>query len=64
MEDILDKTERSMRLRNYSPQTIKAYLLCIREYIIFSKESGATNKQKAIEEFLLNKHQRKQSPGK
>lgn len=62
MENILDKTERILQLRNYSPQTRKAYLLYIKEYIKFSKNAGIKNKQKAIEEFLLDKHERKQSP--
>ena len=62
METILDKTERVLKLRNYSPKTCKAYLLYIKEYIRFSKNAGIKNKQKAIEEFLLDKHKRKQSP--
>ena len=31
-------------------------------YIIFSKKAGIKNKQKAVEDFLLDKHKRKQSP--
>ncbi len=62
MENILAKTERILRLRNYSPKTRKAYLLYIKEYIIFSKKKGIKDKQKAIEEFLLAKHHRRQSP--
>jgi site-specific recombinase XerD len=62
MENILDKTERILKLRNYSPKTRKAYLLYIKEYIRFSKKAGIKNKQKAIEDFLLDKHNRKQSP--
>jgi site-specific recombinase XerD len=62
MNTILDKTDRLMRLRNYSPKTRKACLLYIKEYINFSKEHRIKNKQKAIEEFLLDKHKRKQSP--
>jgi len=62
MKNILDKTERALQLRNYSPKTRKAYLLYIKKYIIFSKEKGIKSKQKAIEDFLLNKHKRKQSP--
>ena len=62
MENILDKTERVLNLRNYSLQTRKAYLLYIKEYIKFSKDTGIKNKQKAIEGFLLDKHERKQSP--
>ncbi len=62
MKDVLGKTERVLRLRNYSPQTRKAYLLYIKEYIRFSKEKGLKDKQEAIESFLLDKHKRKQSP--
>jgi site-specific recombinase XerD len=62
MESLLDKTERILKLRNYSPKTRKAYLLYIKDYIKFSKNAGIKNKQKTIEEFLLDKHERKQSP--
>ena len=62
MQNIIDKTNRVLRLRNYSPRTRQAYLFYINEYIIFSKNAGIKNKQKAIEEFLLDKHKRKQSP--
>jgi len=62
MDNILDKTERVLRLRNYSPKTRKAYLLYMKQYISFSKKAGTKNKQKAVEDFLLDKHKRKQSP--
>jgi len=62
MDNILNKTERFLKLRNYSPKTRKAYTLYIKEYINFSKEKGIRNKQKAVEDFLLNKHQKGQSP--
>ena len=62
MDNILNKTERILRLHNYSPRTRRAYLLYIGEYTKFSKEKGIKDKQKAIEEFLLDKHRRKQSP--
>ena len=62
MENILKKTERVLKLRNYSPKTCKTYLLYIKDYIRFSKKVVIKNKQKAIEEFLLDKHNRKQSP--
>jgi len=62
MENILDKTNRTLILRNYSSKTRKAYLLYIKEYIGFSKKNGVKDKQKAIENFLLDKHKRKQSP--
>lgn len=62
MENILEKTNRIMRLRNYSPKTCQTYSLYIKEYIVFSKKAGIKRKEKAIEEFLLDKHKRKQSP--
>jgi len=62
MDNILDKTDRTLRLRNYSPKTRQAYRLYIKEFIRFTKENKIGNKQTAIEEFLLNKHKRKQSP--
>ncbi len=62
MKSVLDKTERILRLRNYSPKTQRVYLGYIKDYITFSKENEIINKQKAIEEFLLDKHKRKQSP--
>ena len=62
MKEVLKKTDRVLKLRNYSLQTRKAYLLYTGEYLSFSKEKGIKDKQKAIEEFLLDKHKRKQSP--
>lgn len=62
MESILDKTERVLRLRNYSPKTQSAYLCYIKEYITFAKKTGITDRKEAIEEFLLDKHKREQSP--
>ena len=43
MDNILDKTEQMLRLRNYSPKTRKAYLLYIKDYITFSKKFGVIN---------------------
>ena len=62
MDKVLEKTDRLLRLRNYSTKTCKAYLLYIKDYITFSKKNRIRNKQKAIEAFLLNKHKRRQSP--
>ncbi|MFH1508891.1 MAG: tyrosine-type recombinase/integrase [bacterium] len=62
MQNILKKTANILKLRNYSLKTQKAYLLYIKQYIIFSRKRGIKNKQKAIEEFLLHKHKRGQSP--
>jgi len=62
MENIFEKTTRVLELKNYSPNTQKIYLLYIKNYIRFEKYTGIKTKQKTIEEFLLDKHRRKQSP--
>ncbi|MBU2025336.1 MAG: tyrosine-type recombinase/integrase [Patescibacteria group bacterium] len=62
MKNILDKTKQILCLRNYSPKTQKAYLLYIKDYIVFSRKKKFKDKQKAIEYFLLRKHKRGQSP--
>ncbi|PIR75397.1 MAG: integrase [Candidatus Magasanikbacteria bacterium CG_4_9_14_0_2_um_filter_42_11] len=59
MEGIIKKVENVLRLRNYSPKTRKAYILYIREYIIFAKKAGIKNKEEAIEQFLLNLHEKR-----
>lgn len=62
MNNILDKTDRILRLRSYSSKTRKAYLFYIDDYINFAKRNKIKNLQKAIEEFLLAKHKKQQSP--
>jgi len=62
MQEFLEKTDRLLRLRNYSPKTRKAYLLYIKDYIIFSKKFGIKSKQNAIEDYLLKKQSKGQSP--
>ena len=49
MNNILDKTDQILLLRNYSDKTRKAYLLYINQYITFSKKAGIRDKQKTIE---------------
>lgn len=62
MKNILDETKRILCLRNYSPKTRKVYLLYIKEYIKFSKKVAIKDKQRVVENFLLSKHNLKQSP--
>ena len=49
----LDRTENELRLRNYSPRTIKSYLYYIREFLAFQAASPAENSEAAIKGFLL-----------
>ncbi len=59
---ILEKVENLLKLRNYSPKTIKSYLFYIREYIEFSERKNIKEKHKAIESFLLEKQKQGNSP--
>ena len=62
MRNILIKTENILKLRNYSPKTRKSYLGYIREYLEFAKKYNLTDKQEAVESFLLTKQSKGQSP--
>lgn len=58
MQTLLDKTEKILKLRNYSPKTIKAYLFYIKEYLDFAKRKNIKEKNMAIEEYLLGRQSR------
>ncbi len=62
MSDILERVDKALRLRNYSPRTRQAYLFYIKDYVSFAKSKGLKEKQAAIEQYLLEKAFRKQSP--
>lgn len=55
MENVLEKTKNILKLRNYSPKTIKAYTMYISQYLDFSQKQKVTDRNKAIEKFLLAK---------
>jgi len=61
MQSVLEKTENLLKLRNYSPKTVRSYLFYIREYVEFSKREGVKEKQKAVESFLLEKQKQGKS---
>ncbi len=58
MDDIIKKVDNTLRLRNYSAKTRKAYIQYIKEYIQFAKKANITKKEHAIEQFLLNLHEK------
>ena len=62
MNEVLEKTKKVLKLRNYSHKTCKAYLRFIKEYILFSQKQNIRDKQTAIEEFLLEMQNRGLSP--
>jgi len=59
---ILEKTKNLLKLRNYSRETIKAYLLYIKEYLDFAEKNKIKSKKEAIKKFLLEKIENNQSP--
>lgn len=58
----LEQAKKILLLRNYSPKTRKAYLTYIKDYIIFSSNYTGFNKQTLVENYLLNRIAKKQSP--
>jgi len=60
-QNLLQEMENLLKLRNYSPKTIKSYLFYTREFLLFAKEKNIFNKDEAIKQFLLNKQQKGQS---
>jgi integrase/recombinase XerD len=61
MQSILDRTKNSLKLRNYSPRTIKSYLFYIKEYLAFAQSNGLHDKNIAIEKYLLSKQSKNSS---
>ncbi len=49
----LDRAEAELRLRNYSPKTIKGYLYFLREFFAFRSARPAEDDEKAVKGFLL-----------
>ena len=53
MQTELQKTERELKIRNYSLKTIKSYAYGLREYFIFKRCSYSKLNQENIKNFLL-----------
>lgn len=62
IREIEEKAERVLRLRNYSPRTRKAYMQYIREYLVVSEYEAAADTRQTVEDYLLGKQARGQSP--
>lgn len=54
MQEQLTKMERELKIRNYSPKTIKTYLYGLREYFNFKKQAFAVFDEENIKNFLLS----------
>ena len=62
MDEYLNKTIRELKLRNYSPKTIKAYLLCIELYLKHKKVDFCKLDGENIKNFLLLLKEKDKSP--
>jgi len=62
MQKYLDQTEQELRLRNYSPKTIKSYLACLAEYFAFHGADPEQMNEDKIKEFLLRKQAKNYAP--
>src|SRR3989344_4957251 len=58
MQNQLGQVERELRIRNYSPKTVKSYLYGLREYFSFKNENIETLDENSIRNFLLFCEQR------
>jgi len=54
-QEYLEQTKQALKLRNYSPRTIKAYLGCLGDYFNFKKLNLEKIDEENIKQFLLNK---------
>ncbi|MBD3282285.1 MAG: tyrosine-type recombinase/integrase [Candidatus Portnoybacteria bacterium] len=62
MQKELQKTERELKIKNYSPKTIKSYLYGLREYFSFKGNNLVKLDQENIRSFLLHCEQKYVSP--
>lgn len=60
-EPILRSVERDLRVRNYSPKTVRAYLGCLRDFFDEQKYAGQVGEDK-IKEYLLKKQDQGLAP--
>lgn len=62
MQKQLGQTERELKVRNYSPKTIKSYLYGLREYFSYKKKDFETLDSENIKDFLLACQEKGTSP--
>jgi site-specific recombinase XerD len=53
MQNQIEHTERELKIRNYSPKTIKSYIYGLKEYFIFKKQDFENLNVDNIKNFLL-----------
>lgn len=58
MQKQLEQTEKELKVRDYSPKTIKSYLYGLKEYFSFKKSNLKTLSHENIKKFLLDAKKR------
>lgn len=62
IQENLNKLERELKLRNYSPKTIKAYSTCIKYFLEKLNKNPINITKTEIEDFLLFLQENKKAP--
>lgn len=62
LQELLQKIEKEMRLRNYSRKTVKSYMLCLNDYFKFIKIVRKDPDINLIKSYLLQKQDKNQAP--
>lgn len=62
LQELLQKIENELKLRNYSRKTIRSYLLCLTDYFKFIKIVKKDPDVNLIKNYLLQKQDRGQAP--
>lgn len=62
LQELLQKIENELKLRNYSRKTIKSYLLCLTDYFRFIKIVEKNPNINLIKNYLLQKQDKGQAP--
>lgn len=57
MQKQLNRTSRELKIRNYSPKTIKSYLYALKEYFTFKKDNLEKLNIENVKKFLFKKEQ-------
>lgn len=58
----LQKVQNELKLRNYSPKTVKSYLLCLKDFLGSVRPPVESLDIAMVKDFLLNKQNRGYSP--
>ncbi|MFA6100326.1 MAG: tyrosine-type recombinase/integrase [Patescibacteria group bacterium] len=61
-QEPLNRVSEEMRLRNYSPKTIKAYLACLKDYLVEDPTATDAGNVENIRRFLLSKQAKGLAP--